>query len=161
MGDKRRFSRFAELIAQTCADRSVRIADVAGGKGYLQMALRSLGYTNIVTFDKRRKMANPMRKKFYRYEWFSFNRHRKGFGLVAAMHPDEGTDHSILYAVNNRVPFLVCPCCILPSATSFWERKNFGGWVEHLEKLAQETHAVRREMLPISGRNMVLIGLPR
>ena len=161
MGDRKRFSRFAELISQTCPDHSVRIADVAGGKGHLQAALRGHGYDDIVTFDKRPKMAKRHRQKFYRYEWFSFNKHRKGFGLVVAMHPDEGTDHSILYAVKNRVPFLVCPCCILPSATSFWGRKSFGGWVSHLEGLALESHEVRREMLPIAGRNLVLVGTLR
>jgi len=139
----------------------VRIADVAGGKGHLQAALRSHGYADIVTFDKRPKMAKRHRQKFYRYEWFSFAKHRKEFGLVVAMHPDEGTDHSILYAVNNRVPFLVCPCCITPSATAFWDRKNFATWVAHLERLALATHELRRETLAIAGRSLVLVGTPR
>ena len=159
MGDRKRFSHFAELIDRECPDRSVRIADVAGGKGQLQAALRCRGYTDIVSFDKRKKMARP--RKIYRYEWFSFNHHQGEFDLVVAMHPDQGTDHSILYAVKNRVPFLVCPCCILPSATSFWDRRKFPAWVEHLEGLAAKTHQLRREVLPIVGRNLVLVGTPR
>lgn len=161
MGDPKRFSRFAELIEKAHPIRDVRIADVAGGKGHLQAALRGLGYEDIVSFDKRPRMAKQHRQRYYRYEWFSFNRHRKEFGLVAAMHPDQGTDHSVLYAVNNRVPFVVCPCCILPSATSFWHRKDFGQWVKHLEVLAAETHDVRRVELPISGKNLCLVGTPK
>ncbi len=159
MGDKRRFAEFAMLINQHHPDTAIRIADVAGGKGYLQMALRGYGYSKIMTYDKRPKLAKPHRSDFYQYRWFSYNL-GKEFDLVVAMHPDQGTDHSILYAAKNRVPFMVCPCCILPSASCFWDRHNFQGWVNHLEKLASETHDVARIELPISGRNLVLVGVP-
>lgn len=158
MGDKRRFREFAALIAARFPDRSARVADVAGGKGHLQAALRELGYTSIVSFDKRPGMAKPHRRSFYRYQWFSFNRNAGEFDLVAAMHPDEGTDHAVLYAVKNRVPFVVCPCCVRPSATCFWDQKSFLGWVRHLTALASETHCVQEAMLPIQGRSLVLVG---
>ncbi len=161
MGDPNRFREFGKLIHERFPDRSQRIADVAGGKGLLQAALRGLGYSSIVSFDKRKGMAKPHRQKFYRYAWFSFNRDEGEFDLVTAMHPDEGTDHAVLYAVKNKVPFVVCPCCILPSATSFWDRKKFPAWVEHLKLLAMETHDVSEERMPVHGRNLVLIGKPR
>lgn len=162
MGDKRRFARFAELIAQEVPDRQSRLADVACGKGYLQMALRQLGYTNVVSFDKRKGLAKPHRQAFYRHEWFSFNKHRKEFAAVVALHPDQGTDHSILYAVNNTVPFLVCPCCLLPSASAFHPpRHSFAAWVQHLTGLASPTHQVREHYLNLQGRNLVLVGHPR
>jgi hypothetical protein len=159
MGDKRRFAEFANLVASTIPDRGVAIADVACGKGYLQMWLRKLGFSDIVSFDKRKgKTAGP--RRCYQHRWFSYNQHKGEFGLVVAMHPDQGTDHSILYAAKNKVPFLVCPCCILPSASSFWDRSDFQGWVNHLEKLALDTHDVARVELSISGRNLVLVGTP-
>lgn len=160
MGDRKRFGEFTKLIERVAPDRATRIADVAGGKGYLQAALRSAGYSRVVTFDKRRKLAHPAKQDRYRYKWFSYAQHAGEFDLVAAMHPDEGTDHSVLYAVRNRVPFLVCPCCILPSASCFWDRKNFAGWVAHLKQLAAATHEVEEVLLPIAGKNLVLAGRP-
>ena len=161
MGDPARFREFAKVIAREFPTRSQRIADVAGGKGMLQAALRCSGYGNIVTFDKRRHMAKRHRQKFYRYEWFAYNTHRKEFGLVVGMHPDQGTDHAILYAVNNCVPFAVCPCCIIPSASTLWEPRNSEGWLRHLTALASETHEVTIERMPINGKNVVMIGRPK
>lgn len=161
MGDPARFREFAKVIAgQFGTSSDKRIADVAGGKGYLQSALRCQGFRNIVTFDKRPKLAKPHRRDCYRYEWFTSD-HSERFDLVVAMHPDQGTDHSILYGVRNRVPFVVCPCCILPSAATFWANKSFAGWVSHLKQLAEETHTVSEVRMPISGRNLVLIGTPK
>lgn len=159
MGDKRRFDEFARLVNRLWA-KDMRIADVAGGKGILNGYLRAFGYTDVVTFDKRKRLAKPHRQHMFRYKWFSFNEKEK-FDLIVAMHPDQGTDHSILYAVKNKVPFLVCPCCILPSASCFWDRKDFKAWVNHLEKLASETHNVTKMELPIAGRNLILVGKPK
>ncbi len=158
MGDPARFRKFAELVKGTHPRRDLRIVDVAAGKGALQANLRQEGYTDIVSFDKRKRCARP--RRFYRYAWFQYNC-GLDFDLVLAMHPDEGTDHAILYAAKHRVPFLVCPCCILPSASLFWDRKNFAGWVAHLTALASQTHAVEEVLLPIAGKNLVLKGTPR
>ena len=69
MGDARRFDLLADLIADTWPDyRDARIADVAAGKGYLQMALRQRGFRNIVSFDRRKSFAGP--RSIYRYGWF-------------------------------------------------------------------------------------------
>lgn len=159
MGDKRRFSAFAELIREHIPQQS-RLVDVAGGKGYMQAALRALGFDNILTFDKRRRLAKPHRQHMYRYAWFSYNQ-KEDFDAVIAMHPDQGTDHAILYAVKRDVPFLVCPCCVLPSASCYWgSRSNYAKWLDHLESLAIATHVIERVTLPIDGRAVVLVGRP-
>ena len=44
MGDPRRFSLFADVIAANFPS-NLPVADVAGGKGYLQVALRQRGMT--------------------------------------------------------------------------------------------------------------------
>lgn len=83
MGDSSRFRRFANLIHATFPNLSLRIADVAGGKGHLQAALRQLGYANVVSFDKRRGYAKRHRQKFYRYQHFDCRKLAGEFDLVA------------------------------------------------------------------------------
>lgn len=68
MGDTRRFRLMADLIARNVSDRSIPVADVAGGKGYLQAELRQRGFRDVISFDKRKKMAKG--RKHQRYEWF-------------------------------------------------------------------------------------------
>ncbi|MDI3467824.1 MAG: hypothetical protein OJF50_006645 [Nitrospira sp.] len=46
MGDPRRFHAFAEVIVKHLHP-SMAIADVAGGKGYLQAALRERGFRSM------------------------------------------------------------------------------------------------------------------
>jgi hypothetical protein len=160
MSDPKRFRRFASLIHETFPDTSMRIADVAGGKGHLQAALRQLGYESVVSFDKRRGYSKRQRQKFYRYQWFDCRKMAGEFDLVVGMHPDSGTDHIIEYGRINRVPFVVCPCCAIPSASTFWGSLSaYKDWLEHLEKLAKAAaNEVIIKDLGIAGRSVVLIG---
>jgi hypothetical protein len=157
VGDRRRFDQFARLI-QEHINKDTAILDVASGKGYLRAALYQLGYRNVTCWDKGKRAIG---RKHYRYGYFHW-REKPGFGAVVAMHPDAATDHAILYAAKNRVPALICPCCIKPSAEPFWEDYNFTNWMNHLVRLAERNGMeVIKTRLPIQGRNDVLILRPK
>ena len=154
MGDSHRFDLFAKMVSNNFPNRNARIIDVAGGKGFLKEALRQLGYINVITMDKNRRAAKKQTGKNYKYGYFNYNT-SEHFDCVCAMHPDEATDHAILYAVNHRVPAFVCPCCIKPDAVLFQGNYKFHNWVEHLKKLARGMD-VQELYLRMSGRNLVL-----
>lgn len=158
MGDKSRFHHFARTIAEHFTPDN-DIADVAGGRGYLQVALRDHGFRRVTTWDKRN--ARACRSLEYRYQWFDATRAPNQYSLVVGMHPDEGTDHIIAYAGRHRVPFVVCPCCVKPSAHAYWQGAKFSLWIDHLLGLAERLNLdVQTVAMPIQGRNLVLIGRP-
>lgn len=157
MGDSRRFHEFVKVIRRIIPIDS-NVADVAGGKGYLQAAMRQLGYDNVTSWDKRKKYASNRRG--YRYGWFEWDTAPE-YDAVVAMHPDEGTDHAILYAARHRVPAIVCPCCVKPSGEVYCGAHEFRAWCEHLERLATQRGCdVKWTALPINGRNLVMIVTP-
>ena len=51
MGDSRRFDRFAAKIKENL-NPDWKIADVAGGKGFLRLALAEKGFKDVETWDK-------------------------------------------------------------------------------------------------------------
>lgn len=156
MGDPARFRTLADLVEDRWPDRGLRIADVAGGKGSLNAEMYRRGYRNVVTYDKRKDRWTI--RKHYRFELFTVEAER-GFQLVLGMHPDEGTDQCIAYAARHRVPFVIVPCCVRPSAYEYdWNRP----WRNHLIRVARgEGFEVERVELPITGANIGLIGMPR
>ncbi len=159
MGDSHRFDLFGKLIARNL-DSRMSIADVAGGKGYLQASLRQLGYSKVETWDKRLAMARKVHRNGYRFGYFEYKTAPK-YDAVVAMHPDEGTDHCILYAGLHRVPAIICPCCVKPSTVQFWGNRKYNAWMDHLIKLAGEQNlAIVQDKLPMNGRNDVLILKP-
>lgn len=155
MGDPKRFDLFSKVIAKHLSP-DMRIADVAGGKGILQSALRQLNFSKIQTWDKRSNRKNGD----YRYDYFSYLT-APDYDAVVAMHPDEGTDHCIMYAATRRVKAIICPCCVKPSAITYWGKQTYKNWVKHLMNLAI-THkmSVMFEKLPMNGKNDVMIILP-
>lgn len=160
MGDSRRFHVFGALIARNL-DPAMRIADVAAGKGYLRANLHERGFRHVESWDRRPREAKQ--RSGYRYAWFDFRTAPHEYDAVVAMHPDEGTDHAILYAGIRRVPAIICPCCARGSAVSYWgARGDYAEWMKHLVALAQ-THQldVTHTALPMTGRNEVLILRPR
>ena len=159
MGDSQRFDLFAKLVARNFPNKSARIVDVAGGKGYLKEALRELGYCNVLTMDKNRRAAKKQTHLAYKYGYFNY-KIQEAFDLVVAMHPDEATDHAILYAVGHRIPAFVCPCCVKPDATVFFGQHDFKRWVIHLKGLARGME-VQELYLKMSGKNLVLKLTPR
>lgn len=169
MGDARRFKSFADLIAITIKSRDYSVVDVAGGRGSLRAALYNHGFNRITTFDPREysgrdkprparvRRCDPGQKHMLRlFDW----RRENGYNLVVAMHPDGGTDHSVLYAAAHKVPAIICPCCILPTAAPFTQRRSKEQWKRHLVQLAQGMDH-RWVNMPISGDNEVLILTPR
>lgn len=159
MGDSRRFHEFSRIIRRHIP-LTASIADVAGGKGYLQKSLRELGFKEVTTWDKRSRYADSRVKHSYRYQWFSRDV-KECYGAVVAMHPDEGTDHALLYALDHHIPAVICPCCVKPSATLYWGKHSFGNWKKHLTRLAEDRGVEPIwTAMPITGRNEVLIIKP-
>jgi len=161
MGDSRRFVLFAKLISKHIP-KTARIADVASGKGALQAALRQLGYCNVTSWDKRKRNASPRRN--YHYGYFDYKNTPREYDAIVAMHPDEATDHVILYSAKHQIPSIVCPCCAKPSATKYryigqnieWQ------WLRHLRQIAYQSGLLVTEtLLPMAGKNRVLICLPK
>lgn len=159
MGDTKRFRLFAEAVEHHFPERNAQIADVASGKGQLQAALRQTGYRSIVSWDKRPRNAKT--RHGYHYGLFDYRSAPRDYELVIGMHPDEGTDHIIQYACKHRTPFIVCPCCVKPSASKFQDI-GYEGWMRHLIGLAEAGRmAVEVLALPMEGRKDVIIGRPR
>lgn len=159
MGDPRRFNLMADLIAENFPDKAAAIADVAAGKGHLKAALYLRGYRKVTAWDRRRKLAKA--RPGQRFQLFDYRNAPRDYRLVVGMHPDEATDQIILYAAKHRVPFVVCPCCIKPSATAYDGAPTFAAWANHLRALAAAGRMALEEIaLPMEGRNLVMIGRP-
>jgi hypothetical protein len=125
----------------------------------LQAALRQRGFEKITSWDKRKR--NAKNRRGYHYGYFNWQTEQE-YDAVVAMHPDEATDHAILYAGKNRVPAIVCPCCTKPDATVYWGEHSYGAWLKYLKKLAVENNLeVTETVLPMVGRNVVYILRPR
>lgn len=147
----------ADVIDQRF-DRWIRVADVASGNGQLQANLYRRGFDRIVSWDTRRRNAGPRRN--YHIGRFDYRSAPRDYDLVVGMHPDAATDYIVAYAVKHRVPFVVCPCCVLPSASKL-EDIGYDGWIRHLIGLATVTgFDVEKIKLPMTGRNLVLVGMP-
>lgn len=161
MGDSRRFDLFADLVAKRFSRaKGLRVADVAGGTGGLQVALRARGFGDVVTFDRCRASDRARGVVAYVNGWFD-HRLEASFDLVVGMHPDEGSDHLVRYALRNRVPFVLCPCCVKPSAVPFAGPRDFRTWARHLGRMASAGgFAVESALLPMRGMSEVLIGVP-
>lgn len=149
MGDARRFDVFATAISRRWPDRSLRIADVAGGKGGLRAALYRLGYESVVTIDKRSRKAH---RPYYRYGLLTAET-PCDFDLIVGMHPDEATDVLMDYAITHRLPYAVVPCCERPVA---W-RWDGGDWIRHLARQSERRGRLPEfQGLPMTGRNVML-----
>ncbi|MEN6294178.1 MAG: hypothetical protein ABFD07_19470 [Methanobacterium sp.] len=117
-----------------------------------------MGY-DVTTYDKRNKIAK-FRNLNYKRIFFN-DGVKDSYDLLVGMHPDEATDVIITQAIKRKIPFVVCPCCILPCAAMFNDNYNFTNWVNHLKKLAiKNGYNVDEYHLKMSGKNLVLIGKP-
>lgn len=156
MGDPRRFDVFAEFLSRNFPKES-RVADVAGGKGYLQSALRERGFDSVITYDKRRGRKD--RPKM-RYHYGFFDENTKGdFDLLVGMHPDEATDVIIREAAKRKANFAIVPCCVKPTVSGYWGNHNMHDWNSHLIRYATTLGAsLRQTELRINGRRLVIYG---
>lgn len=157
MGDSRRFDLFAKMIRKQFPTKLYPlVADVAGGKGYLQHALREHGY-EVTTFDKQNKTRKAGKMK-YKRRYFNDKIEDK-FNLIVGMHPDEATDVIIVEAAKREIPFLVCPCCVKPNVVLYWGKHSYKNWCAHLEKLANRLgFRTQWLMLRMNGKSKVLLG---
>lgn len=153
MGDSRRFDLLAKVI-KNHFPISYKIADVAGGKGYLNLALSELGY-DVTTFDRR---SHPVNRIKYRQRYFN-GKIGEEFHLLIGMHPDEATNVIIWEAAIRNIPFVIVPCCIKPMAFMFGMNHKFNLWFNHLKHQAHRLGYKTEEFqLAMSGRNLGLIG---
>ncbi len=160
MGDSRRFDLFAKCVQRNFPPGQFgSVADIAGGKGYLQLALRECGYPKVTTFDRRKRR---IRSRGCQYRHQLFDEHiEEEFDLLVAMHPDEATDVTIVEAAKRRVPFVICPCCVRPSAIVYWGNYKYHLWVAHLKREARKLgFRITETVLPMNGKSLVLIGRP-
>lgn len=161
MGDKKRFDLFVKAISKRFPSW-MRVADIAGGKGYLQLALKEQGFKDVITFDcKPRK--NRVRVHGVKFCWRKFDHNiETEFDLLVGMHPDEATDVIIYEAAKRRIPFGIVPCCIMPTRLLFWDKRNYRGWVKALTKMAEtQNFEVEKYQLRMNGKNLALFGKPK
>lgn len=163
MGDGRRFQVFAAHIARNLPQNSsgvsnsdISIADVAGGKGYMRLALAEIGIKNVETWDKRHNHV-PGKQKYGYFDYKTAPQYNYAIG----MHPDEGTDQIIHYCGKWRVRGFICPCCVKYSARVYWGRNKYKDWKIHLEKLANEFNLnVKWDRMNFNGKNDLMIVSP-
>jgi hypothetical protein len=157
MGDNRRFDIFADFVGRNFA-RTLKVADIAAGNGKLQRALQARGFKDIQSWDKRPRHSRP--RGSFQNHYFNFRSAPRIYELVVALHPDEGTDHAIGYAVMRRIPFVVCPCCVKPDAFPY-SGNQYEGWLRHLTEIAHLSNfRTTVTSLPMAGRNIVIAGWP-
>ena len=157
MGDPRRFDLMADLVMTRLPwEGQPRIVDVAGGRGGMQAALRKRDFTNVVSMDICHSYAKG--RSGYKYGLFTRDEPAQ-FDLVVAMHPDDATDHAILYAVDHSIPWFVCPCCVRPAAVPCKSGRNdYWRWIDHLRTIGGGQGTVETITLPMKGRNVALMG---
>ena len=156
MGDKRRFDLFANYI-KVHFPNVKSVADIAGGKGYLQVALKEQGIKEVITLDKGKRCKRGIN---YKHQLLSNNTKLKNVNLLVGMHPDEATDVIITQASKRGIPFSIVPCCAKPTDTVFWGSiGNFANWLKHLKGYAERLgYRVEEHRLRMAGRNIVLTG---
>lgn len=156
MGDNRRFEKFALKIKERL-NPDWAIADVAGGKGTLRLALADHGFKDVETWDKRHNHRSGKQ----RFAYFDYKTAPK-YDAVVCLHGDSGTDESILYAAKHGIPACVCPCCAKSSAAAYWGPKTYKHWVNHLLKLADD-HGLKyeHEVMKFNGRNDFFFFFPK
>jgi hypothetical protein len=149
MGDTARHRVFADYIAERWPDRTLRIADVAGGHGSLNAELYRRGYRTVTTFDKRRGRWTD--RKHYRYGHFTVPDAAE-FDLLVGMHPDEATDVILAASGAHHVPAVVVPCCPRPTVWDYTGRGQ-DEWIAHL----RHRSGANEDLLPMRGANRVLV----
>ncbi len=144
MADKRRFDLFAAFVVERFGE--VRVFDVAGGMGKLNLALTTRG-CQVTTFDTRHKHLDVRfaERRFTLEEPCECE-------VVVGMHPDGATRIIIEYAATHGVPFAVVPCCSDNGMP-------YKPWMRHLAELARARGMeVEEHMLAMDGRARVLVG---
>jgi hypothetical protein len=154
MGDKNRSNLMAECISKNF-NKIKTVLIVADGDGTLSSKLAEKGY-NAIAIEAKPRQSSSRKNVDYRKGWFSAN-YRVNADLIVGMHPDEATSEIIRWAIKNRKPFAVCPCCIIGFGSK--SVSSFKGWLNYLKSLARRAdYNVFECSLRMTGKNIVLIG---
>lgn len=167
MGDKRRFSVFADFIADElnrCTavflpKQELRIADVAAGKGQLTWALKERGFVHVTPFEPYPRKGGHVRRLGMHVREFTPEL-AKNFDVVVGMHPDGATDCILSgCALYKKLVFIV-PCCTRPNAWSYWgPKQSQTAWRAHLVERSEKAGLFLSEgRLRMTGANVVLWG---
>jgi hypothetical protein len=159
MGDLRRFTVFADFIAEHVRDRSVRIADVAAGKGALTWALRERGFRHIVPFEPAPRRGGQVTRLGMQVRDFRPEL-AEGFDLLVGMHPDAATDCILDGAARSGASVVVSPCCVRPNVWTYWgSRRSHRQWHDHLVlQAARRGLRLQTDRLRMTGANAVMWG---
>lgn len=162
MGDKRRFDLFARFIARLVPPsrrRTVRVADVAAGKGALSFALREHGFHHVTAFEPSPRRGGQVARLGMQVREFTPTLAR-GFDLLVGMHPDAATDCILSGGALAGAMVIVCPCCVRPNAWTYWgSTSSHRDWHKHLvSKSAENGLALEVGELPITGANTIMWG---
>ena len=162
MGDKARFPVFADFLVGTFEGVS-RVADVAGGGGYLSIELSRRGLISTVVDPRRTGLPRRVKKGFHKIARAggfagTFNRIEEpiesvelaSYDLLVGMHPDGATESIVRAAVLHQKPFAVVPCCVFASDGM---HRSFDEWLVFLVSLAPGSRIVS---LPFGGPNQVV-----
>lgn len=160
MGDPRRFDLFARFIANLIppASRgSLRVADVASGKGTLSFALREHGFARITPFEPSPRRGGQVRRLGIVVRDFR-PADAADFDLIVGMHPDAATDCILSGAALYRRIAVVSPCCVRPNAWTYWGSKtSHKQWHEHLlRRSAEAGMRLNVGQLRMNGANTVM-----
>ena len=115
MGDSRRFEILADFVQRNFPP-PLKIADVAGGQGYLGFILTQKGY-DCTVIDPRKTDLSKKERQLSRRKGIHFKRIRSKFNagmaeefdLIIGLHPDEATEE-ICQAAKIK-PVILIPCC--------------------------------------------------
>lgn len=156
MGDKRRFDLFASYI-EVRVPKDARIADVAAGKGYLSFALLRKGFKHVTPFEPDPRRGGQVTRLGMHVENFT-SEHARDFDVVVGMHPDAATDHILDGCARFGLHGIVVPCCIKPSAWTYWHnRSSHAQWESHLREQSRERGLrVFGDKLKMVGANSVI-----
>ena len=155
MGDIKRNLLMSTLIVKQFPKAKSALV-IADGQGDLANRLANKGLSCVVIEKKPRQ--NHVRKNVdYRSGVFSYLMKPILADVIVGMHPDEATAEIIRYAVKNKIPFAVCPCCVKGDAA-----KGVHGYMKWLNKLKSLAKGfdVYTLQLKMTGKNIVLVGKP-
>lgn len=159
MGDERRHSEFAKVVIKQFP-KAKNIINVADGKGILSRKLANKGFTVLAVEKKPRFIGKNHNRIDYKKMLFSEQSNLPEADAIIGMHPDEATGEIIGYAINNKIPFAVVPCCLLGKFSENVE--DYKSWLNKLERTANiHGFTTNRIQLKISGKNIAIIGKPK
>lgn len=156
MGDNKRGKIFAQYIIKRFPSIN-NVLDVADGN-LVTANLLCTYYNAIVVVDPKPRKRGKNNKIKVHKKMFSGN-DKYETDLIIGMHPDEATGEIIDFAINNRTPVLIVPCCMKGKYSNRVHNKE--QWVKFLAGILRlRAFDVEINMLHIKGSNLMIVGIP-